>query len=102
MYSGQWKDNKMHGRGVFTWPDGKKYEGEYLNDQRDGFGIFWWSDGRKYVGYWKEGKQHGLGKLFRNGVWKWINPAGGKIISETNAMDESIFKYRDGTTPRIW
>jgi len=23
---GQWKDNKMNGQGVYTWPDGRRYE----------------------------------------------------------------------------
>jgi len=29
----------MHGRGVYTWKDGRKYEGEYLNDKKHGFFI---------------------------------------------------------------
>lgn len=32
-YEGFWKDNKMHGRGIFTWKDGRKYEGEYFEDK---------------------------------------------------------------------
>ena len=36
----------MHGRGVFTWPDGRKYEGEYIEDKKEGQGIFYWPDGR--------------------------------------------------------
>ncbi|MFN9905335.1 MAG: membrane-binding protein, partial [bacterium] len=43
---GQWKNNKMEGRGVFTWPDGRKYEGEYLDDKKEGKGTFYWPDGR--------------------------------------------------------
>ena len=46
----------MHGRGVFTWPDGRKYEGEYVNDKKHGEGVFTWPDGRKYVGGWYDGK----------------------------------------------
>ena len=26
-YSGQWKDDKYHGKGKKTWPDGRSYEG---------------------------------------------------------------------------
>jgi len=36
----------MHGRGVFTWPDGRKYEGEYVEDKKEGQGVFYWPDGR--------------------------------------------------------
>jgi hypothetical protein len=51
----------MEGKGVFTWPDGRKYEGDYKCDKKEGVGIFFWPDGRKYSGQWKNGKQHGLG-----------------------------------------
>ena len=36
-YEGDWKDNNMHGKGIYTWKDGRKYEGEYLNDKKHGF-----------------------------------------------------------------
>jgi hypothetical protein len=49
----------MDGRGVFIWPDGRRYEGEYLEDKKAGFGTFYWPDGRKYMGQWQNGKQHG-------------------------------------------
>ncbi|MFN9901019.1 MAG: membrane-binding protein, partial [bacterium] len=32
----------MHGQGVFSWPDGRRYEGEYLQDKKHGFGIYSW------------------------------------------------------------
>jgi hypothetical protein len=51
----------MHGKGVFTWPDGRKYEGDYLDDKKEGFGVFYWPDGRMYKGQWANGKQHGEG-----------------------------------------
>ena len=37
-YKGQVKDNKKTGRGVFTWPNGAKYEGEFINNIRHGDG----------------------------------------------------------------
>lgn len=46
----------MHGEGVFTWADGRKYTGSYKEDMKEGFGIFEWPDGRKYEGNWKQGK----------------------------------------------
>jgi len=46
----------MHGWGVFTWKDGKRYEGEYRLDLKEGQGKFIWPDGKKYEGGWKEGK----------------------------------------------
>jgi len=46
----------MNGKGLFTWPNGKKYEGEFLNDKRHGFGKFYWPDGRTYEGEFFKGK----------------------------------------------
>ena len=28
-YAGEFKDDVMHGRGVFKWLDGRRYEGDY-------------------------------------------------------------------------
>mmetsp|Transcript_8568 Transcript_8568/g.8523 ORF Transcript_8568/g.8523 Transcript_8568/m.8523 type:complete len:86 (-) Transcript_8568:9-266(-) len=70
----------MHGSGVFTWPDGRKYDGEYENDEKSGHGVFTWPEGKIYDGEWKNGKQNGKGKLTfpnkknkfesRYGIWK--------------------------------
>ena len=27
-YEGEWKDGKRHGKGIYTSPDGGKYDGE--------------------------------------------------------------------------
>lgn len=32
----------MHGSGVYSWKDGRRYEGEYQNDKKEGFGIYTW------------------------------------------------------------
>ena len=35
-------NNKMHGYGVFEWPDGRRYEGGYVDDKKHGKGVFVW------------------------------------------------------------
>lgn len=42
----------MEGYGLFTWPDGRRYEGSYVDDKKAGQGNFFWPDGRKYEGGW--------------------------------------------------
>jgi hypothetical protein len=70
------KNNMMEGEGVYTWPDGRKYEGTYKNDLKDGFGKYTYLDGRVFIGNWVEGKKHGKGKLVlasgtsREGYWE--------------------------------
>ena len=53
----------MHGRGLFIWADGRKYEGSYVDDKKEGEGEFVWADGRSYRGGWKNGKQDGKWSL---------------------------------------
>jgi hypothetical protein len=40
----------MHGKGFFTWSDGRKYEGEYVENNKLGHGVFTYPDGRIYDG----------------------------------------------------
>ena len=66
----------MHGQGIYTWKDGRKYDGNYFMDKKHGFGIYVWADGRKYEGMWENGKQHGEGRYtsadgkIRRAIWK--------------------------------
>lgn len=57
----------MHGKGVYKWPDGKKYTGDFVNDKKHGEGTFEWENGDKYTGQWKNGKMAGEGKIKVNG-----------------------------------
>ena len=53
-------------------------------DKKHGKGIYYWADGRKYDGMWENGKQHGEGVhtqkdgLAKTGIWvrgkriKWV------------------------------
>ena len=56
VYNGQWKNNNMHGEGIYTWADGRRYEGQYEMDKKHGFGVYQWADGRIYEGNWYNGK----------------------------------------------
>ena len=33
---GDWRGDKLNGRGLYVWPDGRVYLGEFVNDQRQG------------------------------------------------------------------
>jgi len=46
----------MHGYGVFTWADGRKFEGYYNADKKEGPGVFYWANGTKVQGTWLKGK----------------------------------------------
>jgi len=46
----------MHGKGVFTYSDGKKYDGDFVEDKREGYGTLTSGGGKTYKGQWKKGK----------------------------------------------
>ena len=54
----------MHGKGVYSWPDGKRYEGSYKQGHRHGQGKLTRPSGNWYSGGWADGKEHGDGLLF--------------------------------------
>ena len=80
-YVGEWKDDKKHGQGTYTWGKGPnkgdKYIGEYKDGKIHGLGTYTFADGEKYVGEYKEGKKHG------QGIYTYIN--GQKYIGEYNS-----------------
>ena len=72
----------IHGKGKFTWGDGKTYIGQYEDFMRKGFGKFYWNDNKYYEGQWLNNKQHGKGIIHYdgkevNGLFRF-----GKIIKE--------------------
>lgn len=87
----------MHGKGLYTWDDGRKYEGEYSMDQKHGKGVYQWADGRVYAGEWANGKQNGKGIYImpdgtqRQGVWldgkriNWIDEVKEDMVPEEPA-----------------
>ena len=68
-YEGQWKNDKKHGKGVFTSSHyfdcknfvGMKYEGDFKDDKFEGYGVTTYTNGDKYEGEWKNNKQYGKG-----------------------------------------
>lgn len=60
-YSGDWRDNRRHGKGRFTWADGSFYEGDWENDLRHGRGVLELSNGFKYEGAWYRNIMEGKG-----------------------------------------
>ena len=62
-YVGEFKEGKLHGQGIGTFPDGAKYVGEHKYGMPDGFGINTFADGQRYEGEFKAGKRNGQGTI---------------------------------------
>ena len=96
-YVGEWRDDKPHGQGTYTWGKesefaGDNYSGEYKDGKRNGQGTYTYANGEKYVGEWKEELFHGQGS------YAWAN--GDKYIGEfkddkTHGL--GTYTYANGT-----
>ena len=47
-FEGQWK-NDFFCNGKVTYLNGDIYDGRWLHDKRHGLGIYTWTDGKKYT-----------------------------------------------------
>ena len=46
----------MHGKGVYTYATGDKYDGEFKDDKMNGKGVYTYANGDKYDGEYKDDK----------------------------------------------
>lgn len=114
-YVGDFKDGKIHGKGILYFSDGNKYIGHWVNHYRegegrmvfangdeyfgdfkqskfDGFGEMNYASGNSYVGQWSENKPHGNGTFyFSNG-----DRYEGQMVSG-QFQGEGIMFYADGS-----
>jgi hypothetical protein len=73
IYEGDFKEGKRTGKGKRTFENGDIYSGDFVDNKFEGKGIYMWSASRsntkrKYEGDWKEGNMEGKGKeTFNNG-----------------------------------
>ena len=89
-YEGEWRDDKITGKGIYYWNTGNRYEGEFVNGKYSGHGVFYWENGPRYEGEWVDDKRSGKGRFYwpngdqfegewkddrRNGVgvYQWAN-----------------------------
>ena len=53
VYEGEWKDDMMHGQGIYDYVDGRKYLGEWKCGKQDGQGSETWPNNDTYEGQYK-------------------------------------------------
>lgn len=68
VYEGEWKEDKINGKGKLTIPDKGTYEGYFENGQKQGQGKYNFQNGDIYEGNFSQDKMSGQGKYtFSNG-----------------------------------
>ena len=89
-YKGEFDQNKISGKGMLTYPDGRIVEGSFLNSKVHGFGVEKSMNGDEYEGNYDNGFKKGKGTYrYNNGdvyVGKWNNdlPNGEGLFTMAN------------------
>lgn len=63
-YAGEWRNDRIHGKGKMTWIDGESYEGQWHNEVKHGLGKYSWPTDKTYEGQWANGCMEGNGILY--------------------------------------
>jgi hypothetical protein len=75
-YEGDFKDDKMYGKGTYYHAGGSKYDGEWKDDHPHGRGTEFMINEDVFEGEFKKGLKEGKGKLkgkdgsLITGIWK--------------------------------
>ena len=65
-YVGEWKDDKFHGQGTYTYANGDKYVGEYQDNKRTGQGTYTSANGSKKVAEWENDNLNGYAITYKS------------------------------------
>jgi hypothetical protein len=67
IYDGEWSYDKREGHGQLITKH-IKYSGNFKNDKYHGYGVYCDQDSTVYCGDWERGMKHGTGQItFKNG-----------------------------------
>lgn len=100
-YVGEWKDDKISGRGTMTYKNGGKYEGVFEAGKRVGGGTYYGTYGN-IIEYESQSSSHGKGKeTFTNGsyyIGEFVGDQANGRGAEYNPKGELIFEgnFRSG------
>ncbi len=100
-YTGDLKDGRFHGRGVYVSASGARYEGDWKDGKRTGRGVYVTATGDRYEGEYRGGKAHGRGAItFVNGDECEGEWRAGRLLGMGNAIKngQSMKCYLDGYT----
>ena len=91
-YEGSFKEGLKHGKGVFTWADGNVYDGEYEDDMRSGVGVYSYINGNKYDGEWKDNVKNGRGVFYYKNGDRYDGS-----YSESLRQGRGVYYYKNGS-----
>ncbi|KAL5496618.1 hypothetical protein EMCRGX_G012936 [Ephydatia muelleri] len=79
VYTGQWKNDKMNGKGEVKYTTKATYVGDFVDNECHGMGIYTWPDGSKYTGPFVHNKLLGTGEFTDTSIRVWCGLFTGKV-----------------------
>lgn len=64
-YTGEFKEDMKHGKGMYTLANGNVYIGNFENDLISGIGQMCYTSQNEYIGNWEKGLKNG------HGIYRW-------------------------------
>lgn len=93
LYTGQWRQGLMHGRGIYVFRSRARYEGEFAKGAMHGQGKMRYPDGAVYEGQWADNKKAGRGRLVtpsgKTQHGNWVNGEFAGAASSTSAVAQN-------------
>jgi hypothetical protein len=83
-YEGDWRDDHMHGFGLYTMPGQLQRIGEFEDDAFSGHGATVWENGDRFVGtYADDAMVEGSYRIHRAGkiLWGRLDAEGEKVVA---------------------
>lgn len=62
-YTGDWREKKKHGVGIYNYQGGDRYEGQWYNDLKSGYGTYYYANGKYYRGQFANDELNGEGEF---------------------------------------
>ncbi|XP_020495160.2 MORN repeat-containing protein 2 [Labrus bergylta] len=78
IYTGEWHEDKMHGRGTLQHPSGAIYEGGFKDNMYEGAGTYTFPDGSVYKGQFHKDRLEGEGAFTDTQGLAWTGEFHGK------------------------
>ncbi len=104
-YAGELLNDKPHGQGTLTLPNGATYSGFWKDGNPNGKGKLKKSDGGTYEGDFQNGKRHGLGKYSypdgRQLEGEWENGDFIRPVAKTNHFETDMYEKQDRASQSI-
>ena len=99
-YEGEWKEGEMNGKGFLVWPEGEWYDGDWVNGKKHGWGAWANAKGYSYDGEWEHDQMHGRGTYIYSsgnkyeGEWKEGQQHGiGTFIYADGSIKKGVWEY---------